>query len=236
MIFSGIKPEGLDLLAINRFNNSKSFYDENKDAIKKLVTDPLKELLDDLFDTLVDINPDFILDPRRCISRVRRDTRFSNDKTLYRENLWMMFRHQKNHLPTPCFWFEFFPDGYTYGCGVICSTPAFMEHWRKAIKANPAALEEAVQAISPSGMVMEDNKYKRSKAAADGIEGVAADWYDQKYIFVSKSVNSIKPLNQPKKLVKELNDAYNSAKDFYSYLLAITKSYNGSLEGLDERG
>ena len=29
MKFSGIKPEGLELLAINRFNNSKTFYEEN---------------------------------------------------------------------------------------------------------------------------------------------------------------------------------------------------------------
>ena len=173
MNFKGIKPEGIELLAINRFNDSKTFYEANKAQIKELVTDQLRGLLDDLFDTLVEINPDFILSPARCISRVRRDTRFSNDKTLYRENLWMMFRHQKNHLPTPAMWFEFFPDGYAYGCGVICTTPAFMDYWRKAIKVNPAKIESIAEDLSNSGLKLDDERYKRSKASTDGIIGIA---------------------------------------------------------------
>ena len=235
MNFKGIKPEGIELLAINRFNDSKSFYESNKSKIKELVTDQLRALLDDLFDTLVEINPDFILSPARCISRVRRDTRFSNDKTLYRENLWIMFRHQKNHLPTPMMWFEFFPDGYAYGCGVICSTPAFMEYWRKSIKANPARIESIADGLSTSKLKLDDERYKRSKAAADSIDGIAAEWYDQKHIFVSHYCKSIKPLNQPKKLVKELTDAYTDAKPLYDYLLSLTKAFNGDLEGYDER-
>ena len=236
MNFKGIKPEGIELLAINRFNDSKTFYEANKAQIKELVTDQLRGLLDDLFDTLVEINPDFILSPARCISRVRRDTRFSNDKTLYRENLWMMFRHQKNHLPTPAMWFEFFPDGYAYGCGVICTTPAFMDYWRKAIKVNPAKIESIAEDLSNSGLKLDDERYKRSKASTDGIIGIAADWYDQKHIFVSHYCNSIKPLNQPKKLIKELSEAYKAAKPLYDYLLNLTKTFNGDLEGYNERG
>jgi len=236
MNFKVIKPEGIELLAINRFNDSKSFDESNKAQIKELVTDQLRALLNDLFDTLVEINPNFILSPARCISRVRRDTRFSNDKTLYRENLWMMFRHQKNHLPTPAMWFEFFPDGYAYGCGVICSTPAFMEHWRKSLKANPAKIENIAESLCSSELKLDDERYKRSKAIADGISGNAAIWYDQKHIFVSHYCNSIKPLNQPKKLVKELTDAYTAAKPLYDYLLSLTKAFNGNLEGFDERG
>lgn len=234
MRFKGISPEGLDLLAQNRFNDSKEFYDKNKAQIKALVTDQLRTLLDDLFDTLVQINPDFILNPARCISRVRRDTRFTHDKTLYRENLWMMFRHQKNHLPTPVMWFEFHQEGFDYGCGIICSTPTFMEHWRAAVKANPAKLEDATEAAYSVGMSIEDNSYKRSKAAADGIEGTAAVWYDQKSLFVIKHSKSVKPLNQPKKLVKELSEAYLALKPLYDFMLSVTTSFNGSLEGYDE--
>jgi len=236
MMFKGIKPEGIDLLAQNRFNDSKTFYEANKAQIKELVTDQLRALLDDLFDTLVQINPDFILNPARCISRVRRDTRFTHDKTLYRENLWMMFRHQKNHLPTPMLWFEFFPDGFTYGCGIICSTPSFMEHWRKAVKANPAKLEEATELALAAGLIIDDDRYKRSKAEADGIDGIAGVWYDQKHPFVIKHCKSIKPLNQPKKLVKELNEAYAAMKPLYDFMLSVTTAFNGSLEGYDERG
>ena len=234
MRFKGIKPEGIELLAINRFNDSKTFYDENKNKIKEMVTLPLRDLLDDLFDTLVDINPDFILDPVRCISRVRRDTRFTHDKSLYRENLWMMFRHQKNHLPTPMMWFEFSPEGYNYGCGIISGTPAFMEYWRKAIKSNPAQLDDATACALSSGAIIEDNRYKRSKAEADGIDGVAAIWYDQKAPFVIKHIKGVKVLNQPKKLVNELSLAFKSFKPLYDFMLSVTTSYNSSLEVYNE--
>ncbi len=226
MKFEGIKPEGMFLLAENRFNNSKTFYEDHKKQIKALVTDQLRVLLDELFDTMVEINPDFILDPVRCISRVRRDTRFTKDKSLYRENLWIMFRHQKNELPTPSFWFEIFSDGYTYGCGIVSATPAFMEAWREEIKKNPQPLIDATEKAFSAGLVIEDNKYKRSKAAQDGISGIVADWYDQKQAFVLKHTKGIKNLAKPKKLVKELNDAYKAMQPLYDYMLSVTKQYN----------
>ena len=226
MKFEGLKPEGLNLLAENRFNDSKAFYEENKAKIKTLVTDQLRALLDELFDTMVEINPDFILNPSRCISRVRRDTRFTHDKTLYRENLWIMFRHQKNELPTPSFWFEFFPDGYTYGCGIVSASPAFMEAWRDAIKQNPEPLVAATERAMQAGMIMEDNRYKRSKAEADSITGIAADWYDQKQAFMLKHSGSIKTLANPKKLVNELIGAYTAMQPLYDYMLSVTKRYN----------
>ena len=100
MNFNGITSDAMFLLAINRFNDDKAFYEENKEAIKEGVIVPLRKLVADLAPTMVKINPEMILDPVRCVSRVRRDTRYTHDKSLYRENLWVMFRHAKNQLPT----------------------------------------------------------------------------------------------------------------------------------------
>lgn len=226
MLFKGIKPEGIYLLAENRFNDSKVFYDEHKPQINELVIHPLRALLDDLFDTLVEINPDFILDPVRCISRIRRDTRYTHDKSLYRENLWMMFRHQKNYLPTPMLWFEFFPDGYNYGGGIISASPAFMEHWRTAIRENPENIEVAVQPALDAGFEIDGNCYKRSKAEADGITGTAGELYNLKSPFLSVHIDTIANLNKPKKLEKQLISGYEALTPFYDYCLKLTKSYN----------
>ena len=141
-----------------------------------------------------------------------------------------MFRHQKNHLPTPAMWFEFFPDGYSYGCGIICATPAFMEHWRKMIKANPSKIEDATTPLTSANITIEENSYKRSKAKTDGIDGLAGVWYDQKAPFVIKHVKNTKTLNQPKKLVKELSEAYTLMKPLYDFMLTATTSFNGDLE------
>ena len=226
MLFKGISAEGIYLLAENRFNDSKEFYDEHKPQINELVIKPLRALLDDLFDTMAEINPDFILNPARCISRVRRDTRYTKDKSLYRENLWVMFRHQKNDLPTPCFWFEFFPDGYTFGCGIVSASPAFMAHWRAAIKDNPARIEAAVQTALDAGFSLDTDCYKRSKAESDGIAGLAGRLYDLKAPFMSIHTTGIANLNKPKKLESQLISGYKALTPFYDYCLNLTENYN----------
>lgn len=227
MNYKGITPEAIFLLAENRYNNSKAFYEEHKKEINEGVVYPMRALVTDLQSTLESINPDFILDPVRCLSRVRRDTRFTADKSLYRENLWLMFRHQKNHLPTPMLWFEFFSDGYNYGCGIISTTPSFMEYWRKSIKQDPLPLLSAYRKVKETGLSMDTERYKRSKAAVDGVtDHELAEWYDSKQLFVSRHVNGVRRLNQPKALVAELDKAFNSMEDLYRYMLDITTRYN----------
>ena len=227
MNFTGIKPEGLMLLAENRFNDSKEFYEAHKKQINEQVVIPMRCIVADLSGLLETINPDFILDTRRCLSRVRRDTRYTNDKSLYRENLWLMFRHQKNELPTPGFWFEIWPDGYNYGCGVRSASPRFMELWRAQIRENPNPLLGATEQAAAAGFKIDDNSYKRSKAVADGIKNaVAAKWYDQKAPFVISSKKSVKRLNEPKKLIRELSGAYSAAAELYHYMLALTTRFN----------
>ena len=40
---------------------------------------------------MVKIDPQFVTVPSRMVSRVRRDTRYTKDKTLYRANMWLFF-------------------------------------------------------------------------------------------------------------------------------------------------
>ncbi len=233
MNYKGITPEAIFLLAENRFNNSKAFYEEHKKEINEGVVYQMRALVTDLQPTLERINPDFILDPVRCLSRVRRDTRFTADKSLYRENLWLMFRHQKNQLPTPVLWFEFFSDGYDYGCGIISSSPAFMEYWRNYIKERPLPLLSAYEKVKDTGLSMDNERYKRSKAAVDGItDPDLAKWYDSKELFVTRHVNGVRRLNQPKALVSELDKAYGSMEELYRYLLDVTTRFN--TRGVDD--
>lgn len=227
MEYNGIKPEALWLLAENRFQNSKAFYEAHKKEIQEGVVFPMRRLVADLQPVLETINPDMILDPVRCLSRVRRDTRYTADKSLYRENLWLMFRHQKNDLPTPALWFEIFPDGYCYGCGVLSTTPAFLEDWRRTLRTDAAPLLAAAKQAFDAGLSMDTERYKRSKAEADGItDPEIAAWYDAKTLFVSRHVNGIARLGKPRALVRELSAAYEAMSELYRYLLEQTLRFN----------
>jgi uncharacterized protein (TIGR02453 family) len=224
--YPGIKPESIFLLAENRFNDSKSFYDAHKEELKNGIILPLRALVEDLTPTLSAINPDIILDPSRIICRIRRDTRFTNDKSLYRENLWIMLRHQKNELPTPTFWFEFFPDRYSYGVGLLSETPAFMQFWRREIVGQKSKLLRAAKSAENAGFRLDCDSYKRSKSDADGVTGALKRWYDLKNIYLVRTVPGIAGLNQPRELVDELCAAYKAAAPMYKFLLKLSERFN----------
>ena len=91
MDFPGISAESLFLLAENRFQDSKAFYEENKKQIQKTVVHPLKALIADMTPAMMVVDP--LMGGH--VSRVRRDNRFTNDKLMYRENMWIVFMRDK---------------------------------------------------------------------------------------------------------------------------------------------
>ena len=80
MAFHGFSAEGVDLLQLNRLQNSKEFYDAHKDEIKRLSIRPFHELIAEMTPEMVKIDPQFVTVPSRMVSRVRRDPRYTKDK------------------------------------------------------------------------------------------------------------------------------------------------------------
>ena len=80
MLFS---EKTLDFLVENRIRDDRNWYKENKPVFEKYVLAPLQELVEKLTPTMLDIDDQFICQPKigRAISRIHRDTRFSKDKT-----------------------------------------------------------------------------------------------------------------------------------------------------------
>ena len=114
--YKGIKPESIELLCLNRFNDSKPFYEEHKEELKQGITVPLRQMVLDMSDVLFDIDDKMYLDPVRVHSRIHRDTRGNRSKIKYRENMWVFFRRYKKEYPcAPFYYFEFYPNCYGYG-------------------------------------------------------------------------------------------------------------------------
>lgn len=117
MEFTGFNPQGLDLLIENRMMNSLEFYEEHKAQIKQLAIEPFYALCERMRDEMLLIDPHFVTVPSRMVSRVRRDTRYTKDKTLYRANLWLFFRRPRTQYEEiPFFYMELGPEAWKYGC------------------------------------------------------------------------------------------------------------------------
>lgn len=118
MIFQQFKPEMLDFLAENHIRNDKTWYDKHKPVYQKLVVEPFHQLIEEMADTMLSIDPQFVTIPNKSLSRVRRDTRFTKNKDLYRDHAWIVFRHPHCRLgDSLCYYFEIEQDGWGYGVG-----------------------------------------------------------------------------------------------------------------------
>ena len=88
----------------------------------------------------VEIDGEFITEPRvdKTISRIWRDTRYTHDPSLYRENMWIIFKRGRMHTTEfPGIYFEITPDGFGYGCGFYHASTSYMNTLRKSILEAP---------------------------------------------------------------------------------------------------
>lgn len=164
MEFTGFCPQGLDLLIENRMMNSHAFYEAHKAEIKKLAIEPFYALCERMTDDMLKIDPYFVTIPSRMVSRVRRDTRYTNDKTLYRANLWLYFRRKRaQYEDVPFFYVEVHPDFWSYGCWGGFGKGE-MEVARQMILREDKLFLDAFRAVSAMpNIVLSGEIYKRPK-------------------------------------------------------------------------
>ncbi len=223
MSFSGFTREALMFLFENKMRNDKAWYDSHKDVYKKHVYNPFMELIVELAPTMKEIDGSIITVPSKLISRVRRDTRFTKDKTLYRDNVWIVFLRDKSQMSTsPCFWFGLDQTGSSYGVGYYKAETASMAHMREMIiKRHPAFLKALQSYESQDEFVIGGNMYKRSKHP-DQPEHLRS-WIDRKNIFF-ESVQKNFDLAFSKDLPQKLDKSFRSLKPIYDFLL-LTGDY-----------
>ncbi|EXI87136.1 MAG: hypothetical protein AW11_02746 [Candidatus Accumulibacter regalis] len=77
-------------------NNNRTWFEENRSQYEALVREPARQFIAEMAPLLETFAPHFRADPRKSggsLMRVFRDTRFSRDKTPYKTNIGIQFRH-----------------------------------------------------------------------------------------------------------------------------------------------
>jgi len=224
-IFTGIPSEGLHLLAQNKFENSKDFYEANKAQLKALVFTPLQQVVEDLADGFAGLDPKMNLLPGRIISRARRDTRFAKEKHLYRDNIWITFTRPKEEpMLWPCMWFEVKPEQGEWNAGVCIygATPAYMQHVRTRIENDAEAFLAAANEAITAGAVMQPELFKKERFP-DAPLSLKPYLNAKSFIFMYTSTD-LGLLARPA-LVDELRRLYAAYGSMYSWLLQAAQEY-----------
>jgi uncharacterized protein (TIGR02453 family) len=137
-VFQGLNEDTYQFFWEIAFNNELSFYEANKERYKKNVYEPLKELAIELTPTAQEIDSAFNVRPSTIVSRIRRDTRYSRDKTMFRDHAWLGFRRPGGLLSESLVVYcEFEREGYGYGMGMYGSNPELMREIRPRLLAKP---------------------------------------------------------------------------------------------------
>lgn len=222
MEYKGITRDSLFLLADNRFRDSRDFYEEHKEDIKSGVTVPLRQIAGIIGEELLAVDPLMNTIPTKMVSRVRRDTRYTKDKHLYRENMWIMFMRPKHDwVGYPCMWFEVTPHEYSMGVGFYGDEAGLLETFRKNLRERPDEFKKAADLCKKAGSVFFKKQYKRPfPGCPDGLE----EYYNAKdvgFITFSGDLDDLKD----EKIIEIVRDTYKLFTPMYKFLLDVSDEY-----------
>jgi len=128
----------LDELAAN---NDRAWFEANKARYEALVREPALDFITAMAEPLQDFAPHFRAEPRKMggsLMRVYRDTRFARDKTPYKTNIGIQFRHELGKdVHAPGFYVHIATDECFFGAGCWHPEPDMLGRIRDLIAAQP---------------------------------------------------------------------------------------------------
>ncbi|MCJ7703061.1 MAG: DUF2461 domain-containing protein [Anaerolineales bacterium] len=135
--FNGFPKESLQFFTDLKANNNKPWFDANKPDYENYVLAPARDFVVALGESLRDLSPDVVADPRvnKSIFRIYRDIRFSRDKTLYKTHLalWFLAGVSGGKFENPGYYFHLEPGNLMLGVGIHTFSKPLLQAYREAV-------------------------------------------------------------------------------------------------------
>ena len=139
--FRGFGPELTAFLRELGDNNERDWFNANRERYDGSVREPARAFIRTMAPALAAISPHFRADDRKqggSLMRVHRDTRFSRDKTPYKTNVGIQFRHALGRdVHAPGFYVHLEPGGAFLAAGVWRPDSAALAMIRARIHEEP---------------------------------------------------------------------------------------------------
>ena len=119
--FAGFPKDTIEFLSDLRDNNNRDWFQANKLRYEQSVLEPALELIRSLEKPLAKVAPLLRVEAKKMggsLMRIYKDTRFSKDKTPYKCNIGIQFRHQHGRdVHAPGVYLHIAPDECFVGVG-----------------------------------------------------------------------------------------------------------------------
>lgn len=221
--FNGFSQGTLKFLKSLKANNDKVWFEKHRADYQKYVIEPLRNLVTDLGEFILTIDPRFEITPtiNKTISRIYRDTRFSKDKSPFRSTVWFTFKNRSRDwtILASGYFFELSVNSYRYGMGFYNAAPTIMSKFREMIDENPKEFLKAISFFDKQNeFVLEGEKYKRilDKSKTEKIQ----NWYQRKNMYLVCN-RKIDDALFSCKLVDDLIAGFEMIAPLYHYLQKI---------------
>jgi uncharacterized protein (TIGR02453 family) len=145
--FRGFPTGTLRFLRELEQHNDRAWFAEHKDRYEELVREPALDFIATMSPQLFGISEHFVALPKKVggsLMRVYRDVRFSKDKTPYKTNIGIQFRHElAADVHAPGYYLHIDNGGCFLAAGVWRPESSALAKIRKRISEQPAQWRKA---------------------------------------------------------------------------------------------
>lgn len=162
--FRGFSEDSLAFLHALSFNNERSWFEAHRDEYDRFILEPALALIRDMESAVKRISSHYTAVPKRIggsLMRVYRDTRFGADKTPYKTNVGIQFRHESyRDVHAPGFYVHLSLDECFTGSGCWRPEREDLRRIRQALLDRPRDYLSALEFARPA-MVCAGESLKR---------------------------------------------------------------------------
>jgi uncharacterized protein (TIGR02453 family) len=218
--FHGFSRQAFTFLRDLGRHNDKAWFEAHRPVYEQHVLAPLRALVNDMADFMLGIDLSFEVAPTvgKTISRIYRDTRFSKDKSPFRDCMWLTFKRTAKDWAryVPGYFLEINPTWYRYGLGFYDAAPDLMARFRQQIDDNPESFLKAVAWFARQNVfTLEGERYKRP-LGQDKPEPIRT-WYGYKSFYLTFNRKIDEAILSPK-FADQIMKHFGLAAPLYHYI------------------
>ena len=216
-MFNGFDPEMIPFFLDLRFHNEKAFMDANRERYQAHVRQPFCDFITELGQLMLPHLPDLEVRPNKCLSRINRDTRFSKDKSPYRDHLWVAFRKAGvDKDGQPFYWFEIAPEYVSWGMGIWGENRDLLDRMRREMIKSPEIYLKLLDQVRDAGCTVEGAVWKKMPLP-DGLPAALSILYPRRSLFFEKKGIDPESIYSPD-IVKDVYRDYLKLMPFFQAL------------------
>lgn len=231
-MFEGFPEETVRFFLDLRFHNEASFFNAHRDDYENFVKKPFQAFIEAMAPAVLQVADDMELRPNKCLARIHRDTRFSKDKSPYRDHLWLLFRRggeEREH--SAMYWFELAPERVEWGLGFWDNNRPAMDALRKRMREKPDEIVKAFSSakVPDQGLDIYGDRYQRM-AIPPELPQTIQELYPLKELYIKRTGTPMK-VAYTKELVERCSEDLLRLKPLYLMLRKAADDGMAALEG-----